>query len=105
MPLAPPSEDREVDTSVVRLFALVPCAGVGERAGLSAPKQYAQLAGRSVVDHSLRALAQVRRLTEVLVVVSAGDDMFETHCPEFKGWVARCGGATRAASVGNGLKS
>jgi 2-C-methyl-D-erythritol 4-phosphate cytidylyltransferase len=104
MPLAPPSENREVDASEVRLFALVPCAGVGERAGLPGPKQYARLAGRCVVDHSLRALAQVQRLTTTLVVLSADDDLFETHCPQFKGWVARCGGATRAASVGNGLR-
>ena len=104
MPLAPPTEDSEVDASAARLFALVPCAGVGERAGQSAPKQYARLAGCSAVGHTLRALAQVRRLTATLVVLSAGDAMFATHCPEFKGWVARCGGATRASSVGNGLQ-
>ena len=91
------------DPAALRLFALVPCAGVGERAATTIPKQYTQLAGRCVVGHALRALAQVQRLTATLVVLSADDGLFEHHCPEFMGWVARCGGATRAASVGRGL--
>ncbi|MEQ1806810.1 MAG: 2-C-methyl-D-erythritol 4-phosphate cytidylyltransferase [Burkholderiaceae bacterium] len=68
-----------------------------------APKQYAPLGGRCVAGHALHALTQVSRLTATLVVLNADDDLFERHCPEFAGWVARCGGATRAASVGNGL--
>jgi 2-C-methyl-D-erythritol 4-phosphate cytidylyltransferase len=61
------------------------------------------MAGRCVVGHALHALAQVPRLTATLVVLSADDHLFEQHCPGFKGWVARCGGPTRAASVGRGL--
>ena len=86
-----------------RLFALVPCAGVGERAGVGLPKQYGVLAGRAVVAHTLQALASVSRLTYTLVVLSPTDTMFEQHCPQFQGWVARCGGATRALSVIHGL--
>jgi 2-C-methyl-D-erythritol 4-phosphate cytidylyltransferase len=86
-----------------RLFALVPCAGVGERAGADGPKQYAALAGRSLVSHTLRALAQVSRLQRTLVVLSPHDQAFESHAPEFTGWVARVGGASRAESVAKGL--
>ena len=86
-----------------RLFALVPCAGVGERAGTGGPKQYAALAGGTVVGHTLAAFARVGRLSQVLVVLSPQDGAFETHVPAFNGWVARCGGATRAESVSNGL--
>ena len=89
-----------------RLFALVPCAGVGARAGVGGPKQYAMLAGRSVVAHTLAALAAVPRLTATLVVLAEGDHEFEAFAPGFngvRGWVARCGGATRAQTVGNGL--
>ena len=93
----------ETPTSTPRLFALVPCAGVGERAGTSVPKQYAHIAGRSVAGHTLLALAQVRRLHATLVVLSPGDQYFEHHCPGFVGWVARCGGNSRAASVAQGL--
>jgi 2-C-methyl-D-erythritol 4-phosphate cytidylyltransferase len=86
-----------------RLFALVPCAGAGSRAGADLPKQYSVLAGRAVVGHALRALARLERLTATLVVLSAEDGHFERACPDFHGWVARCGGATRALSVRQGL--
>ncbi len=85
------------------LYALVPCAGVGARAGAGGPKQYAVLAGQSLVAHTLWALAQVARLTQTLVVLSPNDTQFEAHAPAFGGWVARVGGASRAVSVGSGL--
>jgi len=86
-----------------RFHALVPCAGSGSRSGQAGPKQYADLAGRSVVGHTLAALAQVRRLHQVLVVLSADDTEFEQRVPSFHGAVARCGGDTRAQTVANGL--
>lgn len=90
-------------TSPAALYALVPCAGVGERAGAGGPKQYALLQGRTLVGHTLSALSGVARLRETLVVLSPQDDAFERHLPGHRGWVARVGGATRAASVGHGL--
>lgn len=89
-----------------RCYALVPCAGSGSRAGVGGPKQYAQLAGRSVVAHTLAALAAVPRLAATLVVLAPGDRGFDAAAPGFtgaRGWVARRGGATRAATVANGL--
>jgi 2-C-methyl-D-erythritol 4-phosphate cytidylyltransferase len=89
-----------------RYFALVPCAGVGERAGQDRPKQYALIGSRAMVAHTLAALTTVVRLQATLVVLAPGDTHFEAQAPEFRGegaWIARCGGATRAASVANGL--
>jgi 2-C-methyl-D-erythritol 4-phosphate cytidylyltransferase len=86
------------------LYALVPCAGVGERSGAEGPKQYAPLAGCSLVSHTLRALSEVKRLRQTLVVLSPQDQVFESHAPGFSGWAARVGGASRADSVANGLK-
>ena len=86
-----------------RLYALVPCAGFGERAGTAVPKQYQTVAGHSVVAHTLAALAGVARLSQTLVVLSPGDTLFEQHAPAFTGWVSRNGGAARAESVANGL--
>ncbi len=88
-----------------RCFALVPCAGVGLRAGVGGPKQYALLASRAVVAHTLAALAAVPRLAASLVVLAPDDRQFEHHVPGYTGWVARCGGATRAASVLAGLQA
>jgi len=76
---------------------------MGERSGASGPKQYATLAGRSVVSHTLQALGEVKRLRQTLVVLSPTDQAFEAHVPGFTGWVARVGGASRAESVAHGL--
>ncbi|MDC6169212.1 2-C-methyl-D-erythritol 4-phosphate cytidylyltransferase [Paucibacter sp. XJ19-41] len=86
-----------------RCYALVPAAGVGARSGADGPKQYVPLAGRAMMAHTLEALAKVSGLAATLVVLSPEDDQFETAVPGFDGWVARCGGASRAESVANGL--
>ncbi|MFN7726271.1 MAG: 2-C-methyl-D-erythritol 4-phosphate cytidylyltransferase [Rubrivivax sp.] len=91
-----------------RCFALVPCAGVGQRAGAAGPKQYAPLAGQAVVAHTLAALRAVPELAGTLVVLSPTDTVFEQHAPGWAApgrWVARCGGDTRAATVTAGLQA
>jgi 2-C-methyl-D-erythritol 4-phosphate cytidylyltransferase / 2-C-methyl-D-erythritol 2,4-cyclodiphosphate synthase len=89
--------------SAAAIYALVPCAGVGERAGAGGPKQYACVGGRSVAAHTLAALAMVPRVTQTLVVLAPSDTQFETAAPAFKGVVERTGGATRAVTVRAGL--
>ena len=107
----------EASSPAARCHVLVPCAGIGERAGPGGPKQYRRVAGRSVVAHTLGALARVTRLASILVVLSPEDREFESHlapddgaaplCPEAELTgrlrIARVGGATRAATVTSGL--
>ena len=91
-----------------RLFALVPCAGVGARSGADRPKQYVAVEGRPLVSHTLSALAQVHRLSATLVVLSPEDETFRSLVPDFEGpsgWLAHCGGETRAESVAAGLEA
>ncbi|MBL8329669.1 MAG: 2-C-methyl-D-erythritol 4-phosphate cytidylyltransferase [Rubrivivax sp.] len=88
-------------------YALVPCAGHGARSGAALPKQYVALAGQAMVAHTLQALAGVARLSATLVVLSPEDDQFEAAVPGFTGpraWLARVGGASRAATVASGLQ-
>ena len=90
-----------------RCYALVPAAGIGSRSGAEGPKQYVALAGRPMMAHTLRALAQVPGLAATLVVLAQDDELFEAAVPEFVGetcWLARCGGASRAETVANGLR-
>jgi 2-C-methyl-D-erythritol 4-phosphate cytidylyltransferase/2-C-methyl-D-erythritol 4-phosphate cytidylyltransferase/2-C-methyl-D-erythritol 2,4-cyclodiphosphate synthase len=87
-----------------RCYALVPCAGVGERAGAGGPKQYRAVAGKSVVAHTLAALSAVPRIAGTLVVLAPDDGDFEAHAQWPPQWVARCGGSSRAATVLNGLR-
>jgi 2-C-methyl-D-erythritol 4-phosphate cytidylyltransferase len=84
-----------------RFYALVPCAGTGSRAGTHGPKQYERIAGHPMVWHTLAAFGAVRRIARTLVVVAPGDGFFERN--PTSALVVPCGGATRAASVSNGL--
>lgn len=90
-------------------YALIPCAGHGSRAlatvASGAPKQYQPVAGKPMVMHTLAAFSGVARMKRCLVVVSKGDaflSMILAARPAFH--IADCGGATRAASVFNGLQ-
>jgi len=90
-----------------RVYALVPCAGRGSRAGAAGPKQYERLAGRPMVAHTLDALRALGdRLATLALVVSPDDREVQAALPTFPGHGERLlqvGGATRAASVRNGL--
>jgi 2-C-methyl-D-erythritol 4-phosphate cytidylyltransferase len=97
MDLMPASDTK----SKPSFYALVPCAGVGSRAGTAGPKQYERIAGQPLVWHTLAALAAVKRISRTLVVVASGDGFFERN--PTSALVVSCGGATRAQSVSNGL--
>ena len=86
-----------------RCFALIPSAGTGSRAGTASPKQYQPLEGVPLVRHTLAAFAAVPRVARVLVVVAPGEDTLSGDGARLE--VAPCGGATRAASVFNGLQA
>jgi 2-C-methyl-D-erythritol 4-phosphate cytidylyltransferase len=93
------------DACHIRFFALLPCAGQGSRAGVSESgfaKQYQVNAGQAMVLHTLAAFWAGTRLAGTLVVVAPGDPFFD-QLPERSFEVAACGGASRAASVRNGL--
>ena len=89
--------------SSARFFALIPCAGHGTRAGTAGPKQYERVAGQPMVWHTLSAFAAVQRIARTLVVVAPDDHFFDRN-PSTSALVVPVGGATRAASVANGLR-
>lgn len=91
---------------VNRAHALIPAAGSGSRLGAALPKQYLEIAGRPLLHHALRGLAQHKRVEQVFVVLAQGDVRFQRYdWSEFGARVKPlyCGGETRAASVFNGL--
>jgi len=92
--------------AVRRLYALVPCAGSGVRAGAPIAKQYVELAGRPLIAHTLAALVGVQRLSRILVVVAPEDTHYEglaARPSDPRLSLARCGGTTRALTVAGGL--
>ncbi len=90
-----------------RIFALIPCGGTGSRAGEGLPKQYRSIAGCAVVEHTLRAFAQVPGLAGTCVVIAAEDALFAQHVklPNATFSVAACAGTTRATTVFSGLNA
>ncbi len=87
-------------------YAIVPAAGSGSRFGGETPKQYQMLAGRPLIYHSLAALSRHARIERVWVVLSPEDKWWRQHDWTSLGYKLEtifCGGATRSASVRNGL--
>ncbi len=84
---------------------LIVAAGVGARAGGDVPKQYREIAGRTVLAHTVAVFDGMHaQLGRVAVVVSANDGWVQGALPaESSARLLRCGGATRADSVLNGL--
>jgi 2-C-methyl-D-erythritol 4-phosphate cytidylyltransferase len=81
-------------------WAVVPAAGLGRRFGGDTPKQYCNVAGRPLVEHSLNALLAHPEVAGVVIALSADD-------PYWAGWrgmhgkpIYTClGGGERADSV------
>ena len=88
--------------------ALIPAAGAGIRMGEAVPKQYRLLSGLPMVAHAVRALWASPRVRCVYVVLAPQDSSWEAF--DWSGFgtrlaALRCGGATRAESVANGLEA
>lgn len=74
--------------------------------GGEVPKQYLPLRGEPLIAHALRALAREPRIERIVVVLSPDDRFWPDY--DWSEWegrldLMRCGGASRAESVQNGL--
>ncbi|RYF76003.1 MAG: 2-C-methyl-D-erythritol 4-phosphate cytidylyltransferase, partial [Comamonadaceae bacterium] len=88
---------------------VIPCAGIGSRAGSGVPKQYRALAGRSVVAHTVEAFRALSpRWAGLWLVVAPDDRGVESAVPGFPAGAERLlreGGASRAHTVFNALEA
>ncbi len=99
---SPPPFDPRPD-GPPRLYALIPCAGTGSRAGANGPKQYQALAGQRVIDHTVQAFLGVPSLAGIGVVVAPDDVVYRSPHDRVRVW--HVGGASRAHSVFHGLRA
>lgn len=84
--------------------ALIVAAGTGTRMGGDIPKQYATIAGKSVLAHAVDALASHPRVNGVKVVIGAGQqEMAKAALAGRDVGDVIIGGAERADSVKAGL--
>jgi len=87
------------------VFALIPAAGSGSRFAGEQPKQYARIAGKAMLWHSVRAVC-VPPVETVFVVLARDDEAYVAQdWGAFEGKVEPlyCGGEARRDSVYNGL--
>lgn len=82
--------------------AIIVAAGAGERAGGHAPKQYRSLVGQPVLRWSVDAFASAC-VDRIVVVIGAGQGEYARDAITDADVVLVQGGATRTASVRNGL--
>jgi 2-C-methyl-D-erythritol 4-phosphate cytidylyltransferase len=87
-------------------WAVLPAAGIGSRMGGEIPKQYLEVAGATIFEHSLRALLACRQISAVVVALHPQDrhatalDILDD--PRVQTVV---GGAQRSDSVRSGLNT
>ncbi|AZU47148.1 2-C-methyl-D-erythritol 4-phosphate cytidylyltransferase [Aeromonas hydrophila] len=87
------------------MTAIVPAAGIGSRMGAECPKQYLQLAGRTILEHTLTRLLSHPAIAQVIVALAPHDRWFDTLAVAADPRILRVeGGAERAFSVLNALR-
>lgn len=90
----------------MHVTAIIAAGGSGSRLGADGPKQFLDLGGRSILEHSVRAFAAHERISEVVVALPAAS----VAAPP--GWLAGtakvrtvAGGARRQDSVANAFEA
>ncbi|MBB3994513.1 2-C-methyl-D-erythritol 4-phosphate cytidylyltransferase/2-C-methyl-D-erythritol 2,4-cyclodiphosphate synthase [Sulfitobacter undariae] len=86
----------------MRVCALIVAAGRGTRAGGLRPKQWQFLGEMRVIDHSVAGFERHPKISDIAIVLHAGD-MAEAAAFEARGITVVRGGAERSASVQAGL--
>jgi 2-C-methyl-D-erythritol 4-phosphate cytidylyltransferase len=83
---------------------VIPAAGVGKRMNCSVPKQYLKLCGKTIIEHTIEKILQIKNLGNIFVLIGENDDYFEEL--KFKSNVISVhGGAERSDSDLNGIKA
>jgi 2-C-methyl-D-erythritol 4-phosphate cytidylyltransferase len=85
-------------------YVLIPAAGSGSRMGCELPKQYLPILGKPLIHHTVAVFSAHPAIARIFVVLSP-DDVLWSEFDSPKVTVLRCGGATRAATVLNGLNA
>lgn len=85
-------------------WAVIPAAGIGSRMRADRPKQYLDLAGRSILERTLDCFLGHPRLKGLVVCLAADDPWWPTLPSAVNELIQRAeGGRERADSVLNGL--
>ena len=93
-------------TKAIKFWAVVPAAGVGKRMNADRPKQYLELADKTVIEHTLLRLLSADVFTAVAVAISKEDPYWpELEVAKHEKIITADGGKERADSVLSALRS
>jgi len=93
-------------TQAKHIWAVVPAAGVGKRMNADRPKQYLELAGSTVIEHTLHRLLQANVFQAVAVAISVEDPYWpELAVSKHARIITAPGGKERADSVLSALQA
>ncbi|WP_339232858.1 2-C-methyl-D-erythritol 4-phosphate cytidylyltransferase [Pseudomonas sp. FSL L8-0168] len=85
-------------------WAVIPAAGVGARMAADRPKQYLQLGGRTILEHSLGCFLDHPRLKGLVISLAIDDPYWPTLACATDPRIQRAdGGSERSGSVLNAL--
>jgi 2-C-methyl-D-erythritol 4-phosphate cytidylyltransferase len=92
----------------VRYFLVLPAAGSGRRMQAELPKQYLELNGSSLLEHSLERLGTLPEIERIVLALAADDLTWPALAKRLRPELARkvlvtTGGAERMQSVANAL--
>lgn len=87
------------------ITAVVPAAGIGSRMQSVCPKQYLQVAGQTLLEHSIHALLKHPSVRRIVVALHPEDSWFsQLALASHPSLVSVTGGSSRAESVLAGLE-
>jgi 2-C-methyl-D-erythritol 4-phosphate cytidylyltransferase/2-C-methyl-D-erythritol 2,4-cyclodiphosphate synthase len=91
---------------LMKRVALIVAAGKGERAGVGLPKQFARIGGKALVAHAVDRFAAHPAITDILVVIGAGqEELLREALQDSAPVTIVTGGAERQDSVRAGLEA
>lgn len=87
------------------VWVVIPAAGVGKRMQSATPKQYLNLHGKTVLEHTLNIFLHCKAVNGIVVALGEQDEYWPSIAPAFadRPVYTTLGGKERADSVLNGL--
>lgn len=93
-------------THVIKYWAVVPAAGVGRRMNTDIPKQYLEIRGKTLMEHTVQRLLDFPLLEKIVVVLDQSDDRYQDiELLRHPRIMLVQGGEERYNSVLNGLQA
>lgn len=93
-------------SSAVKYWVIIPAAGSGSRMQSDIPKQYLEILGKTIIEHTISVFLGSEKIQQVMVCLPAEDTVFSNLGVAQSPKVSTTqGGSSRAESVFNGLQA